>query len=121
MTIKYAVQASVPGALVWLDQDQRNKTPQGALHFRSVRLHSSKVREVVAHAARCCVCQIGESDLCSSLMIKTRGVLSLLHLAQSGMRDGVRQSQYFVLYLTEGIFSRYFCRLEIETVRAGFI
>lgn len=30
MTIKYAVQDAVPGALLWLDQDQRDKTQRGA-------------------------------------------------------------------------------------------
>lgn len=61
MTIKYAIQEAVPGALVWLDQDERDKTV-------------------------------------------------------AGMEEGVARSQFFVLYLTEGVFSRYFCRLEIEVV-----
>lgn len=30
MTVKYAIQEAVPGALVWLDQDARNKTVDGA-------------------------------------------------------------------------------------------
>ena len=31
-----------------------------------------------------------------------------------GMRLGVRDSEYFVLYLTEGVLSRPFCRKEIR-------
>ena len=30
MTIKYAIQDAAPGTLVWLDQDQRDKTAEGA-------------------------------------------------------------------------------------------
>lgn len=61
MTLKYAVQEAAPGAVIWLDQDQRDKT-------------------------------------------------------EEGMRDGVLHAQYFVLFLTEGIFSRWFCKMEIRTV-----
>lgn len=34
------------------------------------------------------------------------------------MQDGVLHSQYFVLYLTEGVFARYFCKVEIRMVSA---
>lgn len=33
------------------------------------------------------------------------------------MEQGVETSQYFVLYLTECVFSRWFCKKEIEKVR----
>lgn len=35
-----------------------------------------------------------------------------------GMRDGVLHAQHFVLFLTEGVFSRWFCKMEIRTVPA---
>lgn len=62
MTLKFALEAELPGVAVWLDQDQRNKT-------------------------------------------------------EGGMRAGVLGSRFFLLYLTQGIFARYFCKLEIRTAR----
>jgi hypothetical protein len=34
------------------------------------------------------------------------------------MEDGVVRSRFFLLYLTECVFSRWFCQLEIEKVCA---
>lgn len=93
MTIKYAIQEAVPEALVWLDQDARDKTAEGAL--------------VVEWRTYC-----GTEG---AKLIKELSIDSLLIAA--GMADGVATSRFFVLYLTEGVFSRKFCQLEIKKVR----
>lgn len=123
MTIAYAIQTAVSGsAHIWLDQDERDKTSKGA-HLPLLLLLPAALALLLS-AERLLLCVVSvhrehESD--TSVSSFCVPVLCLRPYAKisTGMEDGVINSRFFVLYLTECVFSRYFCQLEIKTARAS--
>lgn len=55
MALKYALEAAVPGALAWLDQDARDKTEAGA-HAALMRAFAFLRRRPSASAVPMCFC-----------------------------------------------------------------
>lgn len=104
MSIKFSVEAAVPGVLVWLDQDQRDKTEEGppAACLCCLRCyHLRTARPPPAYP---------ETHHFPAFLLRNA------RLSPPGMKSGVLHSSFFLLYLTQCVFSRYFCKMEIRTV-----
>lgn len=96
MTIKYAIEAACPEARIWLDQDERTKSEAGMMHGAGGgATHGWEDRR----GARFPGGTISDDTFPPGVFV---------------YRSGVEHSRFFVLFLSQCVFARGYCKKEIR-------